>query len=81
MNGPSGSNTRWIYISYGVTTVVDAGSSGWRTFPDFKRNIIDKSQTRVLAFFNIVGEGMRGGSYEQNVADMDAKLTANVATG
>jgi dihydroorotase len=28
---------------------------------------------------NIVGEGMRGGTYEQNTGDMDAKLTANVA--
>ena len=33
----------------------------------------------MLAFLNIVGEGMRGGSYEQNTGDMDSKLTANVA--
>jgi dihydroorotase len=26
----------------GVTTVVDTGTSGWRTFPDFKRDIIDR---------------------------------------
>ena len=38
----------------GVTTVVDAGSSGWRTFPTFKAQTIDVSQTRVLAFLNIV---------------------------
>jgi dihydroorotase len=62
----------------GVTTVVDAGSSGWRTFPTFKAQTIDQSQTRVLAFINIVGEGMRGG-YEQNSADMDAKMSALVA--
>jgi dihydroorotase len=62
----------------GVTTVVDAGSSGWRTFPTFKSQTIDQSQTRVLAFINIVGEGMRGG-YEQNSADMDAKMSALVA--
>jgi len=30
-----------------MTTVVDAGSSGWRNFPDFKRRTIDKSRTRV----------------------------------
>jgi dihydroorotase len=35
----------------GVTTVVDAGSSGWRTFPTFKAQTIDESKTRVLAFF------------------------------
>src|SRR6185437_11246451 len=62
----------------GVTTVVDAGSSGWRTFPIFKAQTIDQSQTRVLAFLNIVGEGMRGG-YEQNENDMDPKMSALVA--
>ncbi len=63
----------------GVTTVVDAGGSGWRSFPTFKKNIIDNSQTRVLALLNIVGEGMRGGAYEQNTNDMDSKMTALVA--
>jgi dihydroorotase len=62
----------------GVTTVVDAGSSGWRTFPTFKAQTIDQSQTRVLAFINIVGEGMRGG-YEQNSNDMDPKMAALIA--
>jgi dihydroorotase len=62
----------------GVTTVVDAGSSGWRTFPTFKSQTIDVSKTRILAFLNIVGEGMRGG-YEQNLNDMDPKMTALVA--
>ena len=62
----------------GVTTVVDAGSSGWRTFPAFKAQTIDVSQTRVLALLNIAGEGMRG-IYEQNLNDMDPKMTALVA--
>ena len=51
----------------GVTTVADAGGSGWRNFDDFKDRIIDRSKTRVLAFLNIVGNGMRGGKYEQNL--------------
>ena len=63
----------------GVTTVVDAGGAGWKNFPAFKKNIIDNSQTRVLSFLNIVGEGMRGGPYEQNPNDMDSKMTALVA--
>jgi len=63
----------------GVTTVVDAGSSGWRNFPDFKEKIIDRAKTRVLALLNIVGHGMGGGSIEQNLDDMDAKATAEVA--
>lgn len=61
----------------GVTTVVDCGSSGWRTFEDFKAKIIDRSQTRVLAFLNIVGWGMtRGSEAENNVEDMDPKAAA-----
>ncbi|MGH9628867.1 MAG: amidohydrolase/deacetylase family metallohydrolase [Bryobacteraceae bacterium] len=63
----------------GVTTVADAGGSGWRNFPDFKNRVIDRSRTRVLAFINIVGHGMRGGKYEQNLSDMDAEATAKMA--
>jgi dihydroorotase len=59
----------------GVTTVADAGSSGWRNFPDFKDRVIDRARTRVLAFLNIVGNGMGGGPIEQNTNDMDAKAT------
>ena len=79
MNGPSGVLPDGFTFRSGVTTVVDAGSSGWRTFPEFKRNIIDRSQTRVLAFLNIVGEGMRGGAFEQRVDDMDPKSAAILA--
>jgi dihydroorotase len=63
----------------GVTTVADAGCSGWRNFEDFKDKIIDRSKTRVLAFLNIVGSGMRGGKYENDLADMEAKPTAEMA--
>ncbi|HEY3840936.1 MAG TPA: amidohydrolase/deacetylase family metallohydrolase [Bryobacteraceae bacterium] len=63
----------------GVTTAVDAGSSGWRNFPDFKDRVIDRAQTRIFAFLNIVGHGMGGGQVEQNVQDMDAKATADRA--
>ena len=55
MNGPLGVVPDGFTFRSGVTTVVDAGSSGWRTFPEFKKNIIDRSQTRVLVFLNIVG--------------------------
>lgn len=79
MNGPNSVAPDAFSFRAGVTTFVDAGSSGWRSFPDFKRQSIDNSQTRVLAFLNIVGEGMRGGSYEQTTKDMDAHKTASVA--
>lgn len=62
-----------------VTTVADAGTSGWRNFPDFKRRIIDQSRTRVLVFLNIVGNGMGSGKIEQNSDDMDGEATAAMA--
>jgi dihydroorotase len=63
----------------GVTTVADAGCAGWRNFEDFKQRVIDRSKTRVLAFINIVGNGMRGGKFEQDLADMEAKPAAEMA--
>jgi dihydroorotase len=66
-------------LRVGVTTIVDAGGSGWRNFEDFKQRVIDRSRTRVLAFLNIVGNGMRGGTYENDLADMEAKPAADMA--
>ena len=63
----------------GVTTVVDAGTSGWRNFPVFKNQVIDKSKTRILAFLNIAGSGMQGSPYEQDMNDMDAYTTSLTA--
>lgn len=63
----------------GVTTVADAGSAGWRNFADFRQRVIDRSKTRVLAFLNIVGHGMRGSKFEQDLADMEVKPTADLA--
>ncbi len=63
----------------GVTTIVDAGSSGWKNFPDFKDKVVDRSITRVLVELNIVGSGMRGGNYENNLDDMDGKATGEFA--
>ena len=62
----------------GVTTVADAGCSGWRNFEDFKEHIIDRSKTRVFAFLNIVGAGMRGPKFENNLADMEVAPTAEM---
>lgn len=55
----------------GVTTVVDAGTSGWRSFPLFKKQVIDQSKTRILAFLNISGGGMTGATHEQDLQDMN----------
>ena len=66
-------------LRVGVTTVVDAGGAGWRNFEDFKDRVIDRSKTRVLAFLNIVGNGMRGPAFEQSLADMEAAPAAEMA--
>src|SRR5260370_29315189 len=42
----------------GVTTVGDAGSSGWRNFPDFKDRVIDPPKTPVLPLLTILANGM-----------------------
>ena len=60
----------------GVTTIVDAGSSGWRNFPLFKKQTIEKSKTRILALLNIVGTGMTSRFREQDVTDMNPEMTA-----
>lgn len=63
----------------GVTTVVDAGGAGWRNFDRFKDTVIDRSRTRILALANIVGHGMRGGDIEQDLDDMQAGPTIELA--
>jgi dihydroorotase len=79
MNGPNSVMPDGFTFKAGVTTVVDAGSSGWRSFPLFKRQVIDISKTRVLAYLNIVGIGMWEGPFENNVKDMDARRTGEFA--
>jgi dihydroorotase len=66
-------------LRVGVTTIVDAGCAGWRNFSDFKDKVIDRSRTRVLALLNIVGSGMRGGKFENDLNDMDAEATSKMA--
>lgn len=63
----------------GITTLVDAGSPGWRNFDLYKKQTIDQSKTRVLTFLNIVGNGMAGGAIEQNLEDMDPETSAEFA--
>lgn len=75
-NGPTAVPPDSHSFRSGQTTLVDAGGAGWRNFPQFKAQIIDKSRTRVLSFVNIVGHGMKGGPVEQDRSDMDARLTA-----
>jgi dihydroorotase len=64
-----------LALQAGVTTIVDAGSSGADTFLLEKEEVIDRAKVRVLAFLNIVANGMQGG-LEQTVDQMDAKRCA-----
>ncbi len=61
----------------GCTTLVDAGSSGWRNFADFHFHVIGRARTRVLALVNIAGWGMIGDVAEQE--DFDPQAVAALA--
>ncbi|MGB7847358.1 MAG: amidohydrolase/deacetylase family metallohydrolase [Candidatus Acidiferrum sp.] len=61
-----------LALQSGVTTIVDAGTSGAETFLQEKEGVIDHARVRVLAFLNIVANGMSGG-LEQSVYEMDVK--------
>lgn len=66
-------------LSSGVTTVVDAGTTGWRDFAQFRHDVIDGSRKiRVLSYVNIVGSGM-GGEWEHEAGEMNAELAASTA--
>jgi dihydroorotase len=42
-----------ISLNHGVTTVVDAGTTGFINFPEFRKQTIDRAQIRMLAFLHI----------------------------
>src|SRR5947209_12700510 len=65
-----------LALQSGVTTLVDAGTAGADTFLQEKEEVIDHAKVRVLAFLNIVANGMKGG-LEQNVDAMDVKRCAD----
>src|SRR5467141_3523707 len=65
-----------LALQSGVTTIVDAGTAGADTFLEEKEEVIDQAKVRVLAFLNIVANGMKGG-LEQNVDAMDVKRCAD----
>ncbi|PYV80751.1 MAG: amidohydrolase/deacetylase family metallohydrolase [Acidobacteria bacterium] len=64
-----------IALQSGVTTIVDAGTAGAETFLQEKEEVIDHAKVRILAFLNIVANGMNGG-LEQSVDEMNPKLCA-----
>ncbi|MDQ3442641.1 MAG: amidohydrolase family protein, partial [Chloroflexota bacterium] len=66
-------------LSSGVTTVVDAGTTGWRDFAQFRHDVIDNRwKIRVLGYVNIIGSGM-GGAWEHEAVEMNPELAASTA--
>ena len=63
----------------GVTTMVDAGSAGWRNFEMFRLTVIDRAQTRIFALINIAGLGMMTDAAEQEESDFRPDLVAKLA--
>jgi dihydroorotase len=47
-----------ICLNHGVTTVIDAGTSGFVNYPEFRKHTIDRATIRVLAFLNIGALGI-----------------------
>src|SRR6266700_1306926 len=64
-----------LALQSGVTTLVDAGTAGAEAFLQEKEEVIDRAKVRVLAFLNVVANGM-GGGLEQSLDQMDSKLCA-----
>ncbi len=63
----------------GVTTMVDAGSAGWRNFDHFRSTVIDRVSTRVFAFVNITDDGMRSEEIEQDTTRFSPEACADTA--
>lgn len=53
-----------VGVNQGVTTIVDAGSSGYDNYHLFKETIIEKSKTEILSFLNISRNGLCNGLSE-----------------
>ena len=47
-----------LCLSNGVTSVVDAGSSGWVNYKLFRNSVINTAQTRIKSYLNVVNVGL-----------------------
>ncbi|WP_126427993.1 amidohydrolase/deacetylase family metallohydrolase [Brevibacillus marinus] len=61
---PLGIPADQVGVEQGVTTVVDAGSAGARSFARFVETAVQPSATQVLAYLNIAGAGLCEGLSE-----------------
>lgn len=76
-----GMNADRYCLGRGVTTMVDAGSAGTATFPNFKKYIINTSATRIAALIHIspIGTIMYDGGLA-NLSWLNPQATAKMAT-
>ncbi|MBM3459324.1 MAG: amidohydrolase family protein, partial [Armatimonadetes bacterium] len=65
------------FLNSGVTTCVDVGTAGADEIEHFRRTVIERVQTRLLALVNIARPGM--GDCEQTIANFDAEGAAQAA--
>lgn len=68
-------------LARGVTTVLDAGSAGYATFPNFRKYVISSSTTRIAALIHIspIGTIINDGGLA-NLSWLNPELTAKMAT-
>ena len=66
-------------VRAGVTTVVDAGSSGSATFAAFPRHILPRAQTEVIPFLHICQTGLATNPDIIAAASIDLDATLQVA--
>ena len=81
--GAFGADPDLFGVGSGVTTVVDAGSTGHSLFPVFRRYVAEPARSRVLAYVNLSTLGSVGGPGYATLADPrlidEEKIAAVVA--
>jgi len=75
-----GVNADRACLGRGVTTVLDAGSAGTATFPNFRKYVINNSTTRIVALVHIspIGTIINDGGLA-NLSWLNPELTAKMA--
>jgi dihydroorotase len=58
-----------ICLNHGVTTAVDAGTTGYANFPEFRRTVLDQCLTDVFAFVHISLMGLHA-PYTEELMDL-----------
>jgi dihydroorotase len=76
---PLGTSPDAAGVSRGVTTVCDAGSTGYTNFLGFKKYVIPEAQTDVLCFLNICPTGLALMPEIRIWDDIDAEATLKTA--